>query len=358
MQRAPESRVSAEIDHMAAWKAVLERDLSFDGHFVYAVTSTGVYCRPSCPSRRPKRENVQFFASPDQAERAAYRACLRCKPEKGEMNRAQQLVHEACRIIESVPENISLSELSRKLKVSPFHLQKTFKRITGVSPKQFASNRRVQRFKNELSTSRGVTEAIYQAGYGSGSRVYETSNAQLGMTPSAYKNGGRGIEIGFTIVKCRPGFLLVGATDRGICSVTLGDSPRSLEVSLSSEFPNAAIRKRNRELDRWVKPIVSFVDGQRKSLDLPLDIAATAFQLEVWNALQKIPYGETRSYKEVANAIGKPAAVRAVARACATNPVALLIPCHRVVASNGGLGGYKWGVERKKYLLGKESKKE
>jgi AraC family transcriptional regulator of adaptative response/methylated-DNA-[protein]-cysteine methyltransferase len=344
------------IDQDTMWEAVLARDSKFDGQFVYAVRSTGVFCRPSCPSRRPRPHRVAFFPLPEAAEQAGFRACLRCHPKSSDVLDPQvQMVRETCRLIEQDPDSsANLEVLGKRIGVSSFHLQRTFKALMGITPKQFAESCRTNRFKSGVRGGETVTDALYDAGYGSSSRLYEKANAELGMTPGTYSRAGRATRIGFTLAQSPLGHLLVAATDKGVCSVKLGDKPAELEHDLRKEFAAADIYE-STSLTESVNQIVSYLEGQQPHLDLPLDIRATAFQRRVWDALRAIPYGATRSYSEVAKEIGKPSAVRAVARACATNPVALVIPCHRVIREDKSLGGYRWGLSRKKELLAKES---
>ena len=328
------------------WRAVLAHDRRFDGTFVYAVRSTGIYCRPSCASRRPRRPQVTFFPIPEAAEREGYRACRRCHPAEATAgDPAVALVREACRALDA----------GERPKGAQRRLVRAFKRVLGITPKQYAEARRVSRFKQELKRRKQVSPALYEAGYGSSSRVYERTHAQLGMTPATYARGGVGIDMRYTTAATPLGRLLVAATDRGICRVALGDDAAVLEADLAAEFPAARRRKDQTALDQWLRPILRYLEHGAPSLDLPLDIRATAFQRRVWQELQRIPFGETRTYAEVAKSIGQPKATRAVARACATNPVALIVPCHRVVREDGELGGYRWGVERKRSLLKQES---
>jgi AraC family transcriptional regulator, regulatory protein of adaptative response / methylated-DNA-[protein]-cysteine methyltransferase len=344
-------------DNEALWQAVVEKDRRAEGKFVFAVKTTGVYCRPSCAARRPRRENVRFFQTTEAAEQAGFRACLRCKPKESRLTDPHvELVQRACRLIEEQEdEKLSLEALSKQLGLSSFHLQRTFKQVIGISPRQYAEACRTDRFRTNVRSGDSVTMAMYAAGYGSSSRLYERAGSELGMTPATY--GRRGIQttIHYTVAKSPLGYLLVAATSKGICSVRLGDSVAELDESLRSEYEAAEIRKDDKTLSSAVKQILDHLDSKQPHLDLPLDIRATAFQRQVWEALRSIPYGETRSYGEVARAIGQPKAVRAVARACATNPVALVIPCHRVIREDKSLGGYRWGIDRKKKLLAKES---
>ncbi len=338
------------------WRATEARDAGCDGAFVFAVASTGIYCRPSCPSRRPKRQNVAFYALPEAAERAGYRACFRCKPrETAAADPRIEAVRQTCRYIEDGDESPpTLATLAEHVGVSPHHLQRTFKRYMGISPRQYADARRLERLKASLKAGDQVTGALYQAGYGSSSRLYEKAPAQLGMTPATYRKGGAGARIGYTIVASPLGRLLVGATERGVSAVCLGTSDGALEAILRDEVPAAEIARDDARLAGWVGDILAHLDGRRPHLDLPVDVRATAFQRAVWEALRAIPYGETRSYSEVAQTIGRPRAVRAVANACAANPVAVVVPCHRVVRTDGAAGGYRWGAKRKKTLLDAE----
>ena len=337
------------------WRIVLARDPRYDGAFVYGVRSTGIYCRPSCPSRRPRRAQVDFFPVPEVAERAGFRPCRRCRPgEAAAPDPRVPLVRAACRLIDAHPDApASLAVLSARTGVTAHRLLRAFQRVLGISPRQYRDARRLERFKTELRTRRGVSPALYEAGYGSTSRVYEQAHAQLGMTPATYSRGGVGTKISYATAPCPLGRLLVAQTARGICRVSLGNHVDELAASLRAEFPAAEIRRDQGMLATSVGAILRYLKGQR-ALDLPLDVRATAFQRRVWEALRRIPYGSTRSYAQVARAIGHPTATRAVARACATNPAALVIPCHRVVRSDGGLGGYRWGIERKRALLERE----
>lgn len=349
-----ETFAPADTDRL--WAAVLARDLDSDGRFVYAVQSTGIYCRPSCPSRRPKRSSVRFFAGPDVAELAGFRECRRCRPRAG-TSPAPGIAHvrKAVRFIAAhADEAITLSTLAEQVGTSPFHLQRTFSRLLGISPRAYQDALRAQSFRRDLRTGKPVTGAIYDAGYGSSSRVYEQQPTGRGMTPAAYRRGAKGAAIQFTIVDSSLGRLLVAATAKGVCSVKLGDRDETLERDLRAEYPSAIISREPDACAVWVRQIVTHLDGDSRTLDLPLDIKATAFQWKVWRYLQSIPYGETRAYSDVAQAIGAPRAVRAVARACATNHVCLVIPCHRVVQKDGGVGGYRWGADRKRRLLQKE----
>jgi AraC family transcriptional regulator of adaptative response/methylated-DNA-[protein]-cysteine methyltransferase len=344
------------VDTERYWQAVLDRDQTADTDFVYAVRSTGIYCRPSCPSRRPRRVQVVFFNQPAAAQAAGYRACRRCRPddEVPAVGRAR-LIAEICRRLdETVEEAPNLAKLSHQLGLSRSTLQRRFRQATGLTLQQYAGAARLNQLKQHLRQGESVTTALYAAGYGSSSRLYEQADRQLGMTPATYGRGGRGACIGYAIVASPVGRLLVAATERGLCRVSLGDDAAELLNELRTEYPAATIEPATTLLAPWTAKLMDYLAGQHSALALPLDIQATAFQGRVWQALRAIPYGETRSYAAVAAAIDQPTATRAVAQACASNPVALVIPCHRVVQSNGGLGGYRWGSERKAHLLAGE----
>ena len=339
------------------WRAVLARDRRYDGAFVYAVRSTGIYCRPSCASRKPRRVQVAFFPVPEAAERAGFRACRRCDP--GAASPADPripLVRSVCRLIDTRPEApASLATLSASAATTPHRLLRAFRAVLGLSPRQYRDERRVARFKTQLKEKKRVSPALYEAGYGSTSRVYERAHAQLGMTPATYGRDGAGTRITFAVVPCALGRLLVAATARGICRVAIGDDAPALERELRAEFSAATVARDDAGLRSWVAEITAHLDGRRPHLDLPLDVRATAFQRRVWEALRKIPYGSTRSYSQIARALGNAKATRAVARACATNPVAIVVPCHRVVREDGDLAGYRWGVDRKNAILKQEA---
>ena len=333
------------------WQAVEARDASQDGSFVFAVSSTGVYCRPSCPSRRPRRANVAFFRRPEEAEKAGYRACLRCRPRSAGHGAAAE-ARAICRYIEQhLEEPLTLARLGTEFHQSPFHLQRKFKAVLGITPRAYADSCRMNQLKSNLRAGHSVTRAMYDAGYSSSSRLYERTASQLGMTPDKYRRGAIAAPIRYTCADSPLGRMLIAATDKGICAIQFANSDEELEQGLRHEFP-FAIRKRDDSAVReWKENLLRQMRGQKLSAALPLDIQATAFQRRVWSYLQKIPFGETRSYAAVAKGIGRPTAARAVARACATNPVAVAIPCHRVVRKDGEDGGYRWGVERKKTLL-------
>jgi AraC family transcriptional regulator of adaptative response/methylated-DNA-[protein]-cysteine methyltransferase len=332
-----------------------------DGVFFYAVMSTGIYCRPSCPSKRPHRENVVFFRARDAAERAGFRPCKRCTPEAiNQRDPNAQLVEKVCRYIDTHPdEPVTLEILGRALGISPFYLQRSFKAATGITPRAYADSRRLNSFKAGLREGHSVTRSLYDAGYGSSSRLYERATAQLGMTPARYRKQGSGVTIRYTVAPTPIGRMLLAATDQGICSIHFGDAIATLERELRTEYPKAEIIRADRKLGEQVKAVRALMEGGPQQGDanvpLPLDIQATAFQRRVWEALQAIPRGATKSYSRIAADIGHPKAARAVARACATNPVAVAIPCHRVVREDGGMGGYRWGVERKQRLLALEA---
>jgi AraC family transcriptional regulator, regulatory protein of adaptative response / methylated-DNA-[protein]-cysteine methyltransferase len=343
------------------WNAVAARDPSHDGRFVFAVSSTGVYCRPSCPARRPRRENVRFFARPEQAEQAGFRACLRCRPRSLTGNPQADRVKEICRYIEQhLDEPITLAHLGEVFGQSPFHLQRRFKAALGITPRAYADSCRLRLLKRNLQAGDNVTRAMYDAGYGSSSRLYERTASQLGMTPDKYRRGAIAASIRYTCADSPLGRMLIAATERGVCSIQFAASDDELLEGLKHEFPFAQRKRDDGGLQSWVSALLHQMrephsDG---SLSLPLDIRATAFQRRVWAHLQSIPFGGTESYSEVAKAIGEPRAARAVARACATNPVAVAIPCHRVVREDGDMGGYRWGIERKEALLRMEKESQ
>jgi AraC family transcriptional regulator, regulatory protein of adaptative response / methylated-DNA-[protein]-cysteine methyltransferase len=334
------------------WNAVVARDAARDGEFVFAVSSTGVYCRPSCAARRPRRENVQFFLKPEAAEQAGYRACLRCRPKSFSGNAASDAAKAICRFIEQhLDEPLTLDRLGKEFRQSPFHLQRRFKAVLGITPREYADSCRLRMLKRNLQAGDSVTRAMYDAGYGSSSRLYEKTAAQLGMTPDKYRRGAIASAIRYTCADSPLGRMLVAATERGICAIQFARSDGELMEGLKREFPFAARKVDEGGLQSWVGALLRNMRGKDLDASLPLDIRATAFQRRVWAYLQSIPFGATRSYSQVAKGIGRPSASRAVARACATNPVAVAIPCHRVVREDGSMGGYRWGMERKKVLL-------
>ena len=338
------------------WQAVKRRDPAFNGKFLFAVRTTGIYCRPSCASRPAKRENVLFFSTVAEAEKAGYRACKRCRPDQlGAPDPQMQAVKRACERIETAEEAPKLAELAASAGLSPYHFHRVFKALTGVTPKAYAAETRARRAADKLRTAETVTEAIYDAGFNSSSRFYENTAARLGMTPGAVRRGGAGAVIRFAVGEASLGAVLVAATDKGVCAITLGDDPEALVRDLQDRFPRAEFKGGDAEFERTIAEVVGLVEAPAQRLDLPLDIRGTAFQQKVWAALQTIPPGKTATYKEIARAIGQPTAVRAVAQACGANPLAVAIPCHRVVRSDGDLSGYRWGVERKRELIAREA---
>jgi AraC family transcriptional regulator of adaptative response/methylated-DNA-[protein]-cysteine methyltransferase len=344
-------RESSRTQDEARWQAVLARDAKRDGSFVFAVRSTRIYCRPSCPARRPLRARVSFFATPDEAEVAGFRPCRRCHPRSPEAP-GRAWVRRVCRLIEGSPDRPpSLARLAATTGVGPHHLQRAFKRATGLSPKQYAETLRLARLRRGLHAGAVVADAAFAAGYGSASHAHTRATRHLGMTPGVYRRGGAGMDLAFTITDSPLGRLLVAATERGLSALYLGDDDRRLERELAKEFPAARLRRDDGALTSRVRPILDHLAGRLPALDLPLDVQATAFQWRVWQELRRIPRGEIRTYGEVARRIGRPSAARAVARACATNPVSIVIPCHRVVGQDGALTGYRWGVDRKRRIL-------
>jgi AraC family transcriptional regulator of adaptative response/methylated-DNA-[protein]-cysteine methyltransferase len=339
------------------WSAVVARDSHRDGDFVFAVSSTGIYCRPSCPARRPRRENVSFFRRPEQAERAGFRACLRCRPKSSSGNSQSNAIKEICRYIEQhLDEPITLQGLGKAFSQSPFYLQRRFKAVVGITPREYADSCRLRLLKRSLQAGDNVTRAMYDAGYGSSSRLYERTASQLGMTPDKYRRGAIAASIRYTCADSPLGRMLVAATERGVCAIQFATSDDELLEGLKHEFPFAQRKVDEGGLKSWVSALLKQMRGREGHASLPLDIRATAFQRRVWTYLQSIPFGATQSYSQVAKGIGEPRGCRAVARACATNPVAIAIPCHRVVREDGTMGGYRWGLERKKNLLALEKK--
>jgi AraC family transcriptional regulator, regulatory protein of adaptative response / methylated-DNA-[protein]-cysteine methyltransferase len=338
------------------WEGVLRKDASLDGQYLFAVKTTGIYCRPSCPSRTPNRSNVSFFASSELARSAGFRACLRCTPD-GLSKREQQTnaISQACRIIDEAQERMSLTNLAAQVGLGAHHFHRVFKDVTGLTPQDYFKARQIAQIGQSLSSTSSVTAAIYDAGFSSSGRFYESSNAMLGMTPKAFKSGGSGEAIRVSIRTCSLGLVLIAATQRGICTIEFGDNEKLLTDRLSARFPNAILLSKNPQFDEWLEQVLAYIEMPTKALDLPLDIRGTVFQQQVWKALQDIPVGVTASYSEVAQRIDKPKAVRAVATACASNVIAVAIPCHRVVRGTGELSGYRWGVERKKKLLALEA---
>jgi AraC family transcriptional regulator of adaptative response/methylated-DNA-[protein]-cysteine methyltransferase len=338
------------------WAAVLERDSSHDGQFVFAVLSTGIYCRPSCPARRPRRENTRFYVGIDEAESKGFRACKRCHPDSLSIEeRRLAAIRNACELIDDAIEPIRTPELADKVGLSSSHFHRIFKSLVGVTPREYAAGKRVKRLQQRLKQEGRVTDAIFDAGFGSASRAYSASKSTLGMTHSEYRAGGPDIAVEYATARTQLGWLLVGATEKGVCAVELGDSRREVIGELKEHFPAARLRNENADLKIWIERIVSFIQLPSARLELPLDVHGTAFQRKVWRALQQIPIGETATYQEVALKIGDRAAARAVANACAANTLAMAIPCHRVVRSDGSVGGYRWGTDRKRELLERES---
>ena len=348
----------------AFWRSVRTRDRAADGSFVYGVRSTGVYCRPSCPSRKPRREQVVFFSLPEAAEQQGFRACRRCRPRAIVARDPKiEVVARVCRQIESriaqgddlsADTGLTLEALSAPLGISSHQLERAFRSVMGITPRQYADAQRMRRVKSRLRKGDNVTTALYEAGFGSSSRLYERAHSQLGMTPGTYGKGGAGMSIHYAIVNSPMGRLLVGATERGVSAVYLAENDARLEAALREEYPRADIRRDRKGLDAWMGKILNHLRGHEPHLDLPTDVQATAFQRRVWEELRRIPYGTTKTYSEVARAMGRPNAVRAVARACATNPVSVVVPCHRVVREDGDLAGYRWGIDRKKTLIERE----
>lgn len=336
------------------WAAVVARDPAADGQFFYSVKTTGVYCRPSCASRTARPENVVFHATADAAERAGFRPCKRCRPDQPVGEQARR-VAELCRLIENAEQPPGLQTLAQHAGLSAWHLHRVFKAVTGLTPKAYAAAHRAQRIKKGLGKSASVTAAMYGAGYNSSGRFYAQSNAVLGMTPTRYRAGGVDTEIRFAVGQCSLGAILVAASTQGICAILIGDDPDALTRDLQDRFPRAELVGGDAGFERWVAQVVGFVEQPRLGLDLPLDVRGTAFQQRVWQALQKIPVGTTATYTEIARRIGAPKSVRAVAGACAANTLAVAIPCHRVVLTDGGLSGYRWGVARKRALLDRET---
>ena len=338
------------------WEAVTSREASADGSFVYAVATTGVYCRPSCSARPARRENVSFHRTAAAAEAAGFRACKRCRPDgRSPREMRAEAVARACRLIDEAEEAPSLDDLAAAAGVSRFYFHRVFKEIVGVTPKAYAAARRRARVQNALREAPNVTAAIYEAGYNASSRFYDNVEAKLGMTPSAYRKGGQDSVLRFAVGKCSLGSILVAATDKGVCAIQLGDDPDALVRDLQDRFPKARLIGADPDFEQLVGRVIGFVEAPAQGLELPLDVRGTAFQQRVWQALREIPAGSTASYAEIARRIGQPTAVRAVAQACASNAIAVAIPCHRVVRNDGALSGYRWGVERKRALLEMEA---
>jgi AraC family transcriptional regulator of adaptative response/methylated-DNA-[protein]-cysteine methyltransferase len=338
------------------WAAVVARDSQSDGKFFYSVRTTGVYCRPSCPARSPRPENVDFHLTTADAERAGFRPCKRCKPDQASLTdqRATKIA-DLCRFIETAEYPPTLDELAKQAEMSAYHFHRVFKETTGLTPRGYSAAHRAKRVRQELDRSQTVTEAIYDAGYNSNGRFYGESNEVLGMTPTRYRAGGIDTEIRFAIGECSLGSILVAQSDRGVCAILLGDGPDQLARDLQDRFPRAKLIGGDPEFEQLVATVVGFVEAPGLGLSLPLDVRGTAFQQRVWNALRDIPAGQTVSYAEIAGRIGAPNSVRAVAQACGANALAVAIPCHRVVRRDGSLSGYRWGVERKRMLLAREA---
>ena len=352
------------MDSSTFWQSILDRDSSMDGQFVFAVATTGVYCRPSCPARRPQRHNVVFFERPADAERAGFRACRRCKPNEDVVDDSRRILAErAFRLIDENSagldnRSLSLTLLAEQLKVSPFQLHRAFKQTFGLTPRQYAESRRLARFKKNVRNGDTVTDALYEAGYGSSSRLYEKSSARLGMTPASYQRGGKGARIHYSIVTSDLGLLLTAATERGLCAVRFGEDKKKLVDELQKEFPKAELIPDEARMAKWSRMVSDSIRSGKRKVELPLDIQATVFEWKVWNYLRTLPVGVTNTYGEIAKAIGQPTASRAVARACAANPLAVVIPCHRVVPAAGGIGGYRWDAKRKQKILDLESRQK
>ena len=362
-QLSPVTRPNVPIDPDASrWDAVYRRDASADGRFVYSVMSTGVYCRPGCPARLPLRRNVAFHATAGEAERAGFRPCERCRPnEPSQAERHGEAVADACGRIDAAVELgdavPTLAALARGAGMSVFHFHRVFQAVAGVTPRGYAAALRAERLRERLPGGGSVTRTGYDAGYSSSGRLYEGAASRLGMRPSAYRDGGAGAAIRFAVGECSLGSVLVAATEQGVCAIAFGDDPEALVKDLQDRFPKAALIGADERFEASIATVVAAVEGSGQGLDLPLDVRGTVFQAKVWRALREIPPGETASYAAIAERIGRPGAVRAVAQACAQNPVALAIPCHRVVRRDGALGGYRWGVERKRELLGREARR-
>lgn len=339
----------------ARWQALVMRNDDADGAFYYAVVTTGIYCRPNCSSPIPRRKNVRFFDTWQSAEEAGFIPCKRCRPkDDGKQSGYQQTFIQSCRTIDESDVPPSLGELANAAGLSPFYFHRLFKQYVGVTPKQYFIEKRLKRLRANLQQSATITDAIYDAGFSSSSQFYGQAAASLGMKPSAYQQGGHGMQIIYALVECYLGWVLVAATEMGICAIDFGDQPDSLINDFRARFPGAELIADDVDFSDWVSDVVAFLESPQNGLDLPLDIQGTAFQRRVWKALQQIPCGSTLSYSQVADRIGDPQSVRAVARACASNKIAVAIPCHRVVRSDGDLAGYRWGVERKRMLLERE----
>jgi AraC family transcriptional regulator of adaptative response/methylated-DNA-[protein]-cysteine methyltransferase len=340
----------------ACWEAVVRRDPEADGSFYYAVRTTGVYCRPSCPSKGARRENVAFYRTGEEAQSAGFRPCKRCRPNEDVSHGKLALaIENACRVLDTAEEMPKLFELAAMAGLSPFHFHRMFRSKMGLTPRAYFAARRASRVREQLQGAETVTEAVYAAGFSSSSRFYEKSAEMLGMPPKVYQSGGAGAIIRFAVGECSLGSLLVAATEKGVCAIFLGDDSQQLVCDLQDRFPQAALVGADEQFEQWVAKVVAMVEVPGAGLDLPLDVRGTAFQQRVWQALRNIPLGSTTTYAKLAAAMGAPRAARAVARACATNPLAIAIPCHRVVRTDGGVSGYRWGIERKRQLLEREA---
>lgn len=350
--RRPEYRT-----HDQRWQAVMRKDANADGRFFFAVRTTGIYCRPSCPSRRARRQNVEFYGTASQAAAAGYRPCKRCTPERDSLaERNAQAVAKACRLIEDAEELPDLATLANAAGMSRFHFHRLFKSVTGVTPKTYAQGHRAERLRDSLACAGSVTGAIYDAGFNSNGAFYAKSKKLLGMRPANFRRGGAGEDIRFAVGECSLGAILVAASATGVCAILLGDDPDVLVRDLQDRFPNATLAGADRRFEDWVAKAVGLIESPKQGLDLPIDLRGTAFQKRVWHALSQIPPGSTTSYGEIAKRVGAPSAVRAVARACAANPLAVAIPCHRVVRRDGATSGYRWGAQRKRELLEREAR--
>ena len=356
MTVSPKTRAAGVIEQDPRWAALAARSVAADGTFFYSVRTTGVYCRPSCGARLPRPENVRFHATREEAELAGFRPCKRCRPDRASL--AEQhaaTVTEICRLIETSSRVPALDALAARAGMSPFHFHRVFKAVTGLTPRAYAAAHRGERVRRELGKAPTVTAAIYDSGYSSNGRFYGESEQMLGMTPTEYRAGGARAEIRFAVGECSLGSILVARSERGVCAIFLGDDPDALTRELQDRFPRATLIGADPAFEDVVAKVVGLIEAPGTGVDLPLDVRGTAFQQRVWRALREIPAGSTASYREIARRIGAPRAVRAVAHACAVNPVAVAIPCHRVVRSDGGLAGYRWGVERKRELLEREA---
>lgn len=340
------------------WNAIVNRDRNVDGIFFYAVKTTGVFCRPSCSSRLPNRENVECFDTCKEATSAGYRPCKRCNPTAETKNKeTEQKIIDACRSIEQSDTPLKLNDLAREAKLSPYHFHRLFKKIVGVTPKQYSSSHQSHRFKENLKTSQSVTDAIYTAGYSSSSGAYNKRQDHLAMKPKAYRNGAAGLTITYGLAECFLGWVIVASTELGICAIEFGDDPKILPQQVQSRFPKAQLQKAGSGFLTLIKEVIDFIKNPDSDFNIPLDIQGTVFQQQVWSVLRQIKPGDTLSYTEVAEKIGNPNAVRAVATACSSNKLAVVIPCHRVISKDGKISGYRWGVERKKVLLETEKDK-